>query len=86
MSPRSVSIRPYFARRPRPGDPRPRQPLAKIDGKRPAQVRPPASTRAMRLPFEDALKAADGGLDFGKPAACGAIWRRRHKPARGAAR
>ena len=40
VSPRSVSIRPYLARRPKPGDPRAGQPLAEVDRQCPAQIGP----------------------------------------------
>ena len=66
MSPRSVSISPYLARRPKPGHARAGQPLAKVDRQRSAQVGAARLDPVDAPALEHARKAADGGLDFGK--------------------
>ena len=82
VSPRSVSIRPYFARRPRLVT---RAPSVVVQGSEaPGAGRAAVPRRAMRLPFRTRSSprtvVSTSGSSGMRP-----IWRRRHKPARGAA-
>ena len=75
---------PVFGAAAKPGHARAGQPLAEVHRERAPQVRPPRLDARDPPALEDARKAADGGLDFGKLGHRCAIWRSGAKPARGA--
>ena len=66
MSPRSVAIRPYFARRPISVTVAAGQTLAEVWRKRPPQVAAPQRNARDALALQHGAQAAYGGLDFGK--------------------
>ena len=66
MSPRSVSISPYLARRPSPVTRAPVSRWPKIGGNRPAQIRPARLDPRQPPALEHAFQSAHRGFDFGK--------------------
>jgi len=65
-------------------DARTGKPLAEVFGKRSPKIRPARFDPCNSAAVENARKAADGGLDFGKLGHGPAIWRRAFNAARGA--
>jgi hypothetical protein len=55
-----------FRAPPETGHLSPGEPLAKVDGERPAQVRPARLDVVDALSEQDSLEPAHGGFDFGK--------------------